>query len=257
MIILSEEITSADKLNTSTDGRYTVHGDGMFDDLMEAVNIQLGAQFDLGRITGSDYAKVYLSAMQAAMQNAVQYVLTRQEADKKADLLDKQILSEVANTLLIEAQTRLTEAQKETEEVREENVEADTALKGSQKLNVEADTNLKEADIDLKVEQLALTQEQIEKITAEKELLAQKKVTEQAQTQSGVADADSVLGKQIALYDEQSKGFFWNAKKNWSKLTVDAASVDASQGEGFTDALTNSASDRAAAEPVESGGTVS
>ena len=52
-----------------------VTGSGSFDDLMEAVNIHLDAQFNIGRITGSDYATVYLGAMQAALQNSVAFTL--------------------------------------------------------------------------------------------------------------------------------------------------------------------------------------
>ena len=52
-----------------------VTGSGSFDDLMEAVNIHLDAQFNLGRITGSDYATVYLGAMQSALQQSVAFTL--------------------------------------------------------------------------------------------------------------------------------------------------------------------------------------
>ena len=44
-----------------------VSGTGVFDDLMEAVTIHLEAQYQLGRITGSDFATVYLGAMQSAL----------------------------------------------------------------------------------------------------------------------------------------------------------------------------------------------
>ncbi len=45
--------------------------DGVFDDLMEAMNSHLDAQFKLGRITGTDFSTVYLGAMQSAIQQAV------------------------------------------------------------------------------------------------------------------------------------------------------------------------------------------
>ena len=40
-----------------------VTGSGVFDDLMEAVTTHLEAQYQLGRITGGDFATVYLGAM--------------------------------------------------------------------------------------------------------------------------------------------------------------------------------------------------
>jgi len=201
--LTNEDLTSASNLRMSEDGQCTVHGSGTFDDIMEAVNLHLKAQFKLGRIQGGDYAKVYAESLQAALGNAVQYLL----GQANADLIAAQIRQIDENILKIKAEVELINAQK-----------------------LKAD--------------------------AETALLAQKKVSEQAQTQAGIAADGSVLGEQIQLYSEQSKGFLWNAKRNWAKLTVDAASVDASQGEGFTDALTNSSGDRAKAEPKADGGTV-
>ena len=49
----------------------SVDGTGVFDVLMRAVNAHIGEQFDRQRITGSDYAKVYLGAVSAVMQYGV------------------------------------------------------------------------------------------------------------------------------------------------------------------------------------------
>ncbi len=68
-----------------------VGGDGVFDKLMAAVNAQIGTQYEKGRITGSDYANVYLGAIQSAMQFAIQYTLGNQ----RAQLENLQILETV------------------------------------------------------------------------------------------------------------------------------------------------------------------
>lgn len=81
-------------------------GTGVFDKLMAAVNAQIETQYLNNRITGSDYANVYLGSMQAVLQQSVQYVL----------------------------QEQLTEAQVD-------DVTASTALKASQKAVVEAELN--------------------------------------------------------------------------------------------------------------------
>ena len=56
MAVANTDLTQGSALTTSAD--YVVTGTGIFDDLMEAVNIHLDAQFQLGRITGADYATV-------------------------------------------------------------------------------------------------------------------------------------------------------------------------------------------------------
>ena len=47
-------------------------GTGHFDKLINAVNGNLEIQFDEGRIKGTDYANVYLSSLQSALQLALQ-----------------------------------------------------------------------------------------------------------------------------------------------------------------------------------------
>ena len=59
----------------ATDADNVVTGTGIFDDMMETVNAHMAAQFNLGRITGSDYATVYLTVMQATIQQAVAFTI--------------------------------------------------------------------------------------------------------------------------------------------------------------------------------------
>lgn len=72
-------------------------GTGIFDELMEVINQHLERQYSDNRITGKDYAQVYLGSMQSAMSESIKFVLGKQEADKRAELLAQQILSETKN----------------------------------------------------------------------------------------------------------------------------------------------------------------
>ena len=76
-----------------------VTGSGAFDDLMEAVNIHLDAQFNLGRITGSDYATVYLGAMQAALQQSVAFVFGLEKTNAEVTLINQKEVTEFGQTL--------------------------------------------------------------------------------------------------------------------------------------------------------------
>lgn len=66
-------------------------GTGIFDLLMENINLYLQQEYNSGRITGAEYATVYLGALDSVLNQAVAFGLTRQEADKKAELLNVQI----------------------------------------------------------------------------------------------------------------------------------------------------------------------
>ena len=84
--------------SVSTDASNVVTGTGVFDDMMETVNAHMAAQFNLGRITGSDYATVYLTAMQATVQQAVAFTIGMQKGNAEESLLFQKEVTEFAQT---------------------------------------------------------------------------------------------------------------------------------------------------------------
>ena len=82
-------VTSADNIVTGT---------GIFDDMMTTVNAHMAAQFNLGRITGSDYATVYLTAIQATVQQAVAFTIGAQKGNAEEALLFQKEITEFAQT---------------------------------------------------------------------------------------------------------------------------------------------------------------
>ena len=89
-----------------------VTGTGVFDDLMEAVTTHLEAQYQLGRITGGDFATVYLGAMQSALQQSVAYAIGAEKTNADVILTTKQGLKVDADKLLVDANELLIDAQK-------------------------------------------------------------------------------------------------------------------------------------------------
>tara|TARA_R110002110_G_scaffold103200_4_gene260925 strand:- start:534 stop:1058 length:525 start_codon:yes stop_codon:yes gene_type:complete len=82
----------------TTSAENVVTGTGVFDDMMETVNAHMAAQFNLGRITGSDYATVYLTAMQATVQQAVAFTIGVQKGNAEESLLLQKEVTEFAQT---------------------------------------------------------------------------------------------------------------------------------------------------------------
>ena len=92
-------ITIADlTAGVATDASNVVTGTGVFDDMMETVNAHMAAQFNLGRITGSDYATVYLTALQATVQQAVAFTIGVQKGNAEEALLFQKEITEFAQT---------------------------------------------------------------------------------------------------------------------------------------------------------------
>ena len=67
-----------------------VDGNGVFDELMTSINSHLDEQYQKNRITGKEYATVYLGAMQTAMGQAIQFILGKDIAEKQSALLAEQ-----------------------------------------------------------------------------------------------------------------------------------------------------------------------
>ena len=75
-----------------------VTGTGVFDDLMEAVTTHLEAQYQLGRITGGDFATVYLGAMQSALQQSVSYAIGSEKTNAEVTLINQKEITEFGQT---------------------------------------------------------------------------------------------------------------------------------------------------------------
>ena len=78
---------------------------GNFDELMKVVTLHLEDQFNAGRITGTDYATVYLGALQSTLAQAVNFTLNMNKANKETDLLAQKEITEYAQTGTTSADT--------------------------------------------------------------------------------------------------------------------------------------------------------
>jgi hypothetical protein len=87
----------------------TLDGAGAFDKLMIATKAHLESEFNKNRITGPQYATVYLGALDVTMNMAMQFVLQRQRIDLEAQLLTQQILLAQVEVTKAEAAVRLVE----------------------------------------------------------------------------------------------------------------------------------------------------
>ncbi len=94
----------------------TVGGVGVFDRMLTTMKAHLQIEYELGRITGSDYSNVFLGAYQTTLQQAASFLLEKEkqayELDKlnsDRDLVLAQIRQTDEQTLLIRVQTQNAE----------------------------------------------------------------------------------------------------------------------------------------------------
>lgn len=100
-------------------------GNGVFDKLMEVMEDHIQDEYRKNRIQGADYAKVYLGGMQTTLQQAITFLLSKQEADKKAELLAAQARTEDLNSDLVASQIAKTQAEISLMEKQEAKLDQD------------------------------------------------------------------------------------------------------------------------------------
>lgn len=214
----------------------TVAGTGVFDVLMRANKTHLEQEFKAGRIRGPEYSTVYLGSLQAVLNTALSFLLAQQKTELENKLVEQQIALTTVQIDKVNAEKALVDAQK--------------ALTDQQKLNAEVEnTVLVAQECKLRAE-FDLIEQQVLKATQETALLTQKVATERAQTQSIGVDADSVVGKQKALYTAQADGFKRDAEQKAAKVLVDTWNVRRTTDEGTVADGTNLLNDASVGRAV-------
>lgn len=224
-------------LNDLTEAK--VNGAGAFDTIMRAMVGHLEVEFKTARLRGADYAQVYLSALTPVLQNAVVFLLQKDEAANKAALVQAQIDLTVAQGELIKLEIErevLTRdlIQAQVDRIRREIVTMDltdnlvtaqiaqqkaTTLNTTQELlNLQAQECLLKAQYDLAMLNKLQT-------TAQTALIQQKNATERAQIVETGVDENSVVGRQKGLYLAQTEGFKRDSEQKAAKTLIDTWNV--------------------------------
>lgn len=200
----------------------TLDGTGVFDVLMRANKAHLESEYQKNRIKGPEYATVYLGSLESVMQTSLQFLLNKDKSDLEAQLIQAQIEKVNAEIDLVKQQTA--------------NAVIEAEVLRAQKCKLDAEFDV-------------LLQSKL-KTAAEVTLLAQKTQTEKAQTVAVGVDADSVIGRQKALYAAQATGFERDAEQKVAKLMIDSWNVRRTTDEGTVADGTNMLYDPAVGRAV-------
>ena len=241
-------------------------GTGVFDKLIEAVNKNIEIQYLNGRITGSDYANVYLGSMQAVLAQSVDFVLREKLTEAQIELAQAQKLSitiddqlkqdKLADDLLTAAKQRdVLTSQKLTtdsekllkdqqrasmvidDQLKQDKLEDDLLTAAKQRLVLDEEIELKDQQktsmmIDDQLKQNKLTDDlltaskQRQVLDGEIQLKAQKVITEGVQR--------DVLTSQELLYGIQGEAFKKKQNKELLEKVLDTnlmAAINSAEGD--------------------------
>ena len=183
------KLTNGDLTNAVLTGN-VVTGTGTMDVLMNTFMLHLDREFRTGHITGAEYTKAYIAAMQVAAGNGVQYLVQRDQAYWAAVSAQMGIIN--SRVALAIAKTQLAGQE----------IDANTA-----KVNY------------------ALTKAKLGTENAGYITLTEQGEAQRAQTMDTRSDGTTVvglLGKQKALYDQQITSYKRDAEVKAGKLWIDA-----------------------------------
>lgn len=208
-----QKLTNADLTAGQIDGA------GAFDVLMQGVRAQLINEYEKGRITQAEYTKTYAAMMEAAMQNAVQFLIQRDAAYWQA--VNAQVEMVAARVGLETAKYQAVTAR-----IQAENAKAELALNKA-KLGTE-DVNYGVAKYQLTSmlpQQLLMTKAQTDVAVAQKVLVAEQAEAARAQTLDTRTDNQTVsgsVGSQKKLYAQQIISYQRDAEVKAGKIFSDA-----------------------------------
>ncbi len=144
-------------INDVTSG--TADGSGVFDVLMRSVDAQLDKQYSSGRIKGTEYATVYVGALQAVLQQSIAFILAEQKVEKEVDVMTEQIAASKADTIMKQAaNAEQIAASKSATKVKEDQSTATNAVYAKQVLGFSQDYKLKVAKAMFDIRTTGLTQ---------------------------------------------------------------------------------------------------
>ena len=208
-------MTTSITINEVTNATDGDDGTGVFDVLMQKVQLHITEQFNEGRFEGADYATVYLGALQATLQQAIQFTLQKAEAGARTDLVLAQISSEDEKRALYEAQTA-----KEYEAINA----SQARTQREETLNAKQVNKLQKEITDQDYVTTYLRPQELIKIQEDIDLLQSRDLEQLAAT----TRQDNESSQKIALMAAQTLGFTSDTKQKVLKQLFDGYSVNLS-----------------------------
>jgi hypothetical protein len=126
------------------------NGTGVFDIIMKAANENIKIQNQTSRITGAEYAEVYLGTMQSAIAEAMKFLLNKDQIIKDLELKQAQIDATETDTLIKQEQSaKEIEVKQAQIDVGLEEKRLKAAQADAYPLQASKDALVKQANVDL------------------------------------------------------------------------------------------------------------
>jgi hypothetical protein len=172
-------------------------GTGVFDKLLEKMETRIQEQYDSGRITGSDFAMVYMGLFQETLKSSITFLMNKDKAAMDAAIAEATV-------------------------EKQWGYDVTTDVNGDLVLGASTGTGLVDYEATKAQNEIDLVIGQVAKVYADTALVGQKQTTEQAQT------VDPTGGLQKSKYDlmaAQTLGFASDTKQKVLKQMFEGYAV--------------------------------
>jgi hypothetical protein len=187
-------------------------GSGVLDVLIKAVNENINIQYETNRITGADYANVYIASLDTCIKEAINFLLQKEAIDADTKLKNAEIALKNAEIALKTAELPLKTAELAIRNAEVGAIQAEVLLKTKE-------LELKDAEIELKT---------FQKLGVEADAALK---NAQAVSYPSQAAADlEVKAAQVELYDKQKAGFDDNRRQKLFEATINSWALAYSSG---------------------------
>jgi hypothetical protein len=208
-----KKLTNADLTSGATDGT------GVFDVLMQGVRAQILKEYESGRITQAEYTKAYTAMMEAAMQNAVQFLIQRdaaywQAVNAQAAMVTARVQNEIAKYNAVTARLG-AETAKANLALSKVKLGTEDAQYGTAKYQLE----------NVLPQQVALSKSQMDVAAVQKALILEQTEVQRSQTLDARSDGQTVsgtVGAQKKLYAQQIISYQRDSEVKAGKIFSDA-----------------------------------
>jgi hypothetical protein len=221
----------------------SLNGTGVFDSLMRAVKVHLDQEYSKNRFSGEDYSTLYMGAMNAVLQQSIQYALTKEQSEGQAALLVAQASKTAQEELLVTQQlqnlaTEQLNLVKQGAQLDKQNLVLDeqitrgvqdTALVTQQILNLAAEkSNINLSGLKISAETQYLSTQQTK--TASDKTLVDRQTTNLVLEAANIPIQGNLVNKQIdKLSEDVIASTAQRAQLTKQGLLVDAQTTKATQ----------------------------
>lgn len=203
---------STTKLDTNLDINdltgVSLTGSGVLDKFLQLQRLVLDREFNDGRIHGKEYADSFIATYTINMELAIKFLLEKEKQFYEIELIEANIANAKKDLELKEYDLTKIKPQ-------------ELAIKITQLGIAEKELLLKAKQLELaEYELLNKLPAEVAGILANNALIAQKEITEKAQTDASVIGPDSVIDWNIKVLEAQVKGIDQEAKQKIMNLLL-------------------------------------